>query len=403
MGKKSGIITSRRGVLKGAAATAGLAAAAGFVPTRFAIGQTAPLKIGFMLPYSGTYAQLGQAITEAFKLYVDEQGGALGGRQVEYVQLDSEADPSKAPENMNRLVSRDQVDFVVGPVHSGVAMGMAKVARDTDAMLVIPNAGVGAATGPLCAPNIFRASFSNWQPAYPMGSVAAEKGHKTAVTLSWKYGAGDESTGGFKEGFTKAGGEVIEEMFLPFPDVEFQSPLTRIASLGPDCVYVFFAGGGAIKFVKDYHAAGLRNSIPLYGPGFLTDGTLEAQGEAAEGLETTLHYGDGLDLPKNLAFREAFSKVSELEPDVYAVQGYDSAQLIDAGLKAVEGDTDARDEMVEAMETTEIDSPRGKFTLSKAHNPIQDIYLREVRDGKNMVVGVAAKALEDPARGCQLA
>lgn len=395
--------TSRRGVLKGAAATAGLAAAAGFVPARFAIGQTTPVKIGLMLPYSGTYAQLGQAITEAFKLYVDEQGGTLGGRPVEYVVLDSEADPSKAPENTNKLVSRDRVDFVVGPVHSGVAMGMVKVARDTNAMLVIPNAGVGAATGPLCAPNIFRASFSNWQPAYPMGSVVADQGHKRAVTLSWKYGAGEESTGGFKEGFTQAGGEVIEEMFLPFPDVEFQPLLTRIASLQPDAVYVFFAGGGAVKFVKDYAAAGLRDSIPLYGAGFLTDGTLDAQGAAADGLETTLHYGDGLDLPRNTAFREAFARASDLEPDVYAVQGYDTAQLIGAGLAKVQGDTGARDELVAAMETAEIDSPRGKFTLSKAHNPIQDIYLRKVQDGKNMVVGIAAKALEDPARGCQLA
>ena len=57
--------------------------------------------------------------------------------------------------------------------------------------------------------------------------------------------------------------------------------------------FAFFAGGGAVKFVKDYAAAGLNKSIPLYGAGFLTDGTLEAQGADADGLLTTLHYGDG--------------------------------------------------------------------------------------------------------------
>ena len=72
-------------------------------------------------------------------------------------------------------------------------------------------------------------------------------------------------------------------MSLPFPQVEFQSYLTEIAALKPDVVYVFFAGGGAVKFVKDYAAAGLNKTIPLVGPGFLTDGTLEAQGDRRRG------------------------------------------------------------------------------------------------------------------------
>jgi branched-chain amino acid transport system substrate-binding protein len=58
--------------------------------------------------------------------------------------------------------------------------------------------------------------------------------------------------------------------------VEFQALLTEIASIKPDAVVAFFAGGGAVKFVKDYQAAGLKGKIPLYGSGFLTDGTLEA-------------------------------------------------------------------------------------------------------------------------------
>ena len=101
---------------------------------------------------------------------------------------------------------------------------------------------------------------------------------------------------------------------------------------------MFFAGGGAVKFVKDYAAAGLNKTIPLVGPGFLTDGTLEAQGESAQGLLTTLHYGDGLNNPEEQAFRAAYMKAYKIEPDVYAVQGYDAAQLLIAGANAVKGD-----------------------------------------------------------------
>jgi branched-chain amino acid transport system substrate-binding protein len=394
--------TSRRTLLAGAAATAGVAAASSLMPARFAIGQQARLKLGLMLPYTGTYAALGKNIDEALRLAINEAGGKLGGRDVDYVVVDDESEPAKGAENANKLVSRDKVDVLIGTVHSGVAMAMVKVAGDNDTLLIIPNAGADVATGGACAPNIFRTSFSNWQPGFGMGKVAASRGLKRAVAVSWDYAAGHESINGFKEAFTAGGGKIEQELLLPFPQVEFQAILTQIAAIKPELVYSFFAGGGAVKFVKDYAAAGLKSSVPLVGAGFLTDGTLEAQGEAAQGLETALHYADGLDIPKDKTFRAAFKKATSREADVYAVQGYDTGQLLVAGFAAVKGDVKARKELVAAMEKTEIDSPRGKFTLSKAHNPVQDIYLRKVQGLANNYVSVAVKALADPARGCKM-
>jgi len=363
----------------------------------------AAVKVGFMLPYSGTYAKLGEAIENGFKLYVQEQGGKLAGQEIEYYKVDDESNPSKGPENANRLIKRDGVDILVGTVHSGVAMALAKAANDSDTTLIIPNAGADAITGPLCSKNVFRSSFSNWQPGYGMGVVAAEEGYKTAVTISWNYAAGKESTDGFKESFEKGGGKVVKHLTLPFPNVEFQPLLTEIASIKPDAVYTFFAGGGAVKFVQDYAAAGLKDSIPLLGAGFLTDGTLEAQGESAQGLQTTLHYADGLDTPRDNKFREDYIKnFPQLPPDVYAVQGYDAAQMLDAGLKAVNGDVSKKDAMRDAIRSAKIDSPRGEFTLSKAGNPVQDMYLRKVEGDKNQFVKIAVEKLADPARGCKL-
>jgi len=85
----------------------------------------AKLKVGLMLPYTGTFASLGNAIENGFRLYVTEQGGKLSGREVEFVKVDDESDPSKATDNVNKLVKRDNVDVLVGTVHSGVAMAMA--------------------------------------------------------------------------------------------------------------------------------------------------------------------------------------------------------------------------------------------------------------------------------------
>ena len=381
------------------AAIAALAAGA------FALGahaQAPKLKVGLMLPYSGTYAALGAAIENGFKLYVAEQGGKVGGREIEYFKVDDESDPAKATDNANKLVKRDNVDVIIGTVHSGVAMAMAKVAKDNDTLLIIPNAGAVAVTGPMCAQSIFRSSFSNWQPGYAMGEVAAKKGLKKAVTITWKYAAGDESVGGFKEAFEKGGGQVVKDLSLPFPNVEFQPLLTEIASIKPDVVYTFFAGGGAVKFVKDYAAAGLKKSIPLYGAGFITDGTLEAQGADADGLLTTLHYGDGLDNPKDKVFRAAYDKAYKMQPDVYAVQGYDAAQMLAIGLNAAKGDVSRKAEIAKAITAATIDSPRGPFTIGASHNPVQDMYLRQVVGKENKVIGIATKALADPGRGCKM-
>ncbi|SEB22913.1 ABC transporter substrate-binding protein [Variovorax sp. YR216] len=364
--------------------------------------QTGKLKVGLMLPFSGTYAALGVAIENGFKLQVEEKGGKLAGREIEYVKVDDESDPAKATDNVNKLIKRDNVDVIIGTVHSGVAMAMAKAAKESGTMLIVPNAGADAVTGPMCAQNIFRSSFSNWQPAYAMGEVAGKQGKKKAMTITWKYAAGDESVAGFKEGFEKAGGKVDKQLTVPFPNVEFQALLTEIAAAKPDVVYAFFAGGGAVKFVKDYAAAGLNKTIPLVGPGFLTDGTLEAQGDSAQGMQTTLHYADGLNTPRDTAFRTAYAKSFKLQPDVYAVQGYDAAQILGIGLAAVKGDISKKAEFAAAVEKAKIDSPRGTFTMNKAHNPVQDIYLRKVEGNENKLVNIAVKNLADPARGCKL-
>ena len=363
---------------------------------------SAPLKVGLMLPATGTFAALGDAIEKGFKLLVQEQGGKLSGREVQYFKVDDESDPAKATDNVNKLIKRDSVDVLIGTVHSGVALAMARAARDSNTLLIVPNAGAGDITGAQCAPNIFRSSFSNWQPGYAAGVVAAGKGYKRAMTITWNYAAGNETVKGFGEAFEGGGGKVMKELSLPFPGVEFQALLTEIASQKPDVVFAFFAGGGAVKFVKDYDAAGLKKTIPLVASGFLTDGTLEAQGASAQGILSTLHYADNLDTPRNNAFRKSYALTYKANADVYAVQGYDAAQMLAAGLAAVKGDFKQRDALQAAIAKAVVDSPRGKFSLNAAHNPVQDIYLREAKGPNNESRGIAVKALADPGRGCKL-
>jgi branched-chain amino acid transport system substrate-binding protein len=385
---------SRRAILAGAATAT--------VLQRPAIAQPAPLKVGMMLPFSGTYAALGENIAASFELLVAENGGKLAGRPITLIRLDDESDPSKAPANVNRLIERENVDVLLGTVHSGVVMALVQAAREKEIPLFIPNAGNVAATRDLCSVSVFRSSFSNWQPAYGMGRVLAARGVKKAAWVTWDYAAGRESGEGFRDGLRAGGAEMTHLLTVPFPETNFQPILVQIGGLGVEAVGSFFAGGGAVQFVKDYAASGLRDKIPLCGSGFLTEGVLKPQGAAAEGIQTALHYGDGLDNPMNTAFRAVFKAKTGRDADVYAVQGYDAGQMLAAGLLATKGDAAAAKALAAGILAARIDSPRGAFTLSASHNPVQTIWLREARNGQNIVIGAAVEALADPGTGCKL-
>src|SRR4029077_5229441 len=346
-------IISRRTFLK----TSTAAAAASAIPTHWAIAQAKPVKVGLMLPYSGTFAQLGENITYAIEMYIAAKGGKLGGREIQGVKLDDEPKPELGLQNADRLIKRDNVDVLIGTVHSGVQMAIHKAVTESGTLCIVPNAGAVAVTRNLCAKNVFRTSFSNWQPAYGMGVAVGKRGIKKAVWVTWDYAAGAESGEGFKQGLEANGGQVVQTLTLKFPESNFQPLLAQIPGLGVDAVGSFFAGGGAINFVKGSEQAG--HKVPLEGSGFLTEGVIGPQGAAAEGIETALHYGDGLENPRNTSFRAAFKSRAGRDADVYAVQGYDAAQLLGIGLEAVKGNLDNEAALHKAMREARIDSPRG--------------------------------------------
>ena len=395
---------TRRAVLASSAAAAALS----LLPQRSRATSKAKLKIGMLLPFSGTYAGLGASISDGMKLAAREHQDRLGGREIEWVSSDAESDPTKARAKTQKLVSVDKVDILTGPVHSGVCIEMLAVVRETGTLTMVTNAGMQEATGALCAPHLFRTSFSNWQTSYPCGRVMLRDGHRKVALLYWDYIFGVESMRAFKESFQDGGGTIVNEIAVPFPSEDFAPYLSRLdvsrpEANRPDAVFVFFAGRGAAKFIEAYAAAGLREKMPLYGSGFLTEGVRYVQGSAAEGIKTTLHYADALDNYVNQRFRANFKKVYGREADVYAVAGYDTVNLLSQALDKVEGDTGARREIISALEGIRLLSPRGPFRFSAAHNPIQNVYLRQIVGGRELFLGVAQQDAEDPAVGCKMA
>ena len=172
------------------------------------------LKIGLMLPYSGTYALLGKSIEDGFKLAIKKYKRETSNVKFQFYSLDDESNPAKSTDNTIRLIKKSKVDILIGTVHSGVLMGMIKIVKDSDTLLIIPNAGANIATRKLCDKNIFRTSFSNWQTTQALGKVMVDNGHKKAVFITWKYSAGKKAMESFKEGFEKNGGRVLKTLYV---------------------------------------------------------------------------------------------------------------------------------------------------------------------------------------------
>ncbi|GAA4730787.1 ABC transporter substrate-binding protein [Phytohabitans rumicis] len=356
---------------------------------------TGDVKIGLLVPLSGVYAPLGQDMRNGFQLYLDQHGGKLGGRTVKLVTADEGEGPQTGVPAAQKLVTQDQVAAVVGIVNSAVALGVRNLFDESKVPLVIANAGADAITGAQKSDYVWRTSFSNGKVSAALGAaVAQEVAGGKVYLIAADYAAGKEMVAGFKSTFQAAGGTVAGEKYTPFGKTQdFQPYLSEILASGAKAVYSFYAGAEAVSFVQQYQQFGLARKIPLYGTGFLTEGgVLKAQGQAAVGVKTSLHYSTELDTPRNKEFVDAYQKALTAPPTVYAVQAYDAAAVLDKALtKAAGGDGAA---VVKAFgEIGPVDSPRGQWSFDASHDPQQPYYLREVRAGGGAMVNAVVREL----------
>jgi branched-chain amino acid transport system substrate-binding protein len=351
--------------------------------------------IGLLVPKSGVYAPLGTDMENGFNLYLKEKGNKLGGKKITVKLVDEGGGPETGVPAGQALAQDESVSAVVGVVNSAIALGLKDSFEEAKKPLIIANAGADAITGAQSSEFVWRTSFTNSETAAALGKHVAETIDGSVYLMAADYAAGKEALGGFEKTFTAAGGKVAGKQFTPFgKTTNFQPYLAAARNSGAKAVFVFYAGAEAVAFVKQYSELGLAKTTPLFGSGFLTEGSvLKAQGAAATGIQTSLHYSSEIDTPKNAAFVDAYTKAYGSAPTVYSVQAYDAAGALD---KALTKGTSGEQIVTGLKAAGEIDSPRGKFSFSDTHGPVQAYYLRKVADKNgtlvNTVVGeLAAK------------
>jgi branched-chain amino acid transport system substrate-binding protein len=355
-------------------------------------GPTGPeFKVGVVLPYSGVYAELGTSITNGMRMYFDSVGNQAGNRKITMVTADEQVALADAVAATKKVVEQDSADMVAGYVSSPNAAGNRDYLHSQKIPTLIANAGVNSLSRAAKSPFIYRTSFSNWQPAHPVGTYVAEKLGKKRIQLVYaKYGAGLESVASFKETFTASGGTIIgPDVATPFPNNGDQTPFVQAIQTGKiDGIYSFMSGTDAVTFLKKAAELGTLSKLGLVsGAGFFLEQDVLAaiQDAAPTGAITGLHWALTLTNSENQDFVTRYSqKFSGRQADVFAVQGYDTAHVIVEALKAVGGKTDNKEAFMKAIADVSFKSPRGDFKFDpNTNNVVQTIYIRKtVKDSK---------------------
>ncbi len=411
-------LTRRRflAVSSAAAALAACAPAATPSPSGASVAPTAtpgpPLKIGMLLPFTKVYAELGNSMQRATKLYLKQKGEALANRPVTVTYEDEANDPVVGAQKTQKFIDSDRVDLMMGIVATPIAYAVRNAIDAAKLIFIETNAGGNALTRTTtdCKPSckskyIFRSSFSSYQISYPIGEYfATQKGVKEVFTFVADYGFGNESAADFTSGFTKGGGKITGSLKAPLGSADFLPFVTQLKGQQTKDIYSFFSGTDAINYIKAWTQLGMTASgYKMNGAGFLTEqDVLKEVGDQANGATTSLFWAVTLDNAENKAFVDAYQKEYSLLPDVFAVQAWDGMQAVDLALEAVKGDTSNKDAFIAALENVKFKSPRGDFEFDKeTHNPIQDIYIREVKvqsgQAVNTIVGKVAR-VTDPGK-----
>lgn len=353
------------------------------------------LKIGFILSDSGTFAPLSENIKNGFKLYLEQNDNKLGGREVELIFEDDEANPQVALRKYKNLVGSEKVNFLVGPISSSVVYALRDEVEKDKTILIDANAAGNDLAWDQRSDYVIRTSFSNWQNGSSAGPYIANNIGKTAVVIAPDYPAGQEVASAFKESFEAAGGKVVKEIYPELGTNDFATYLTDASQINPDVVYAFFTGSDGIRFVQQYSDFGLKGKIPLTGPMEFGDLLiLEPAGDSAEGIVSGIIYSPWIDNESNKQFVEAYQQMYDKLPNTFSVQGYDSALIIDQAIKEA-GSVDT-EELVKVLKGISFDSPRGPITIDpKTNNPIQNFYIVENVKKDNQVVPEVIETIEN--------
>ena len=364
---------SRRTVL--ASTAAGAAAAL----TRFsapAVAQSEPFKLGLLTVKTGPLAQGGIQMEQGVLTYLKEKNYTMGGRKVDFISADTGGNPAGTKTKAQELVERDKVDVILGPLAAFELYAISDYIKEQK-MPTLSLAAADNLTQRQPNPFLLRASATSSQAMQPMGHYAAtELKLKRIVCISEDFAFGYEQMGGFQAAFQKDGGCVVSKLWPPLVTPDYTPYIAQIADC--DGVCQGFAGSNPLRFMKQYASAGLKYPV-VTGETGGDDALLHSYGEEAIGLVGCCPYTIDLATDGNQRFIDGMLKNYNTVPGQYAALLYVNCQVVDAALKALNGDANDKDKMMTALRAVSLtDTPRGPLKFDHLGNVVGTFYIRRI-------------------------
>ncbi len=332
---------------------------------------------------------------QGLNVYLEEHDHTIAGRPVELIVADTGGSPAVAKTKAQELVELHGVDAIIGPQAAYEVLAIS----DYIAEVGIPTLAIAAAediTQRRQNGYFIRASATSAQAAHPMGHYAAvDRGFRRAATIADDIAYGQEMVAGFQQVFEENGGQVVLKLWPPLNVAEYSAYIAQIRDV--DVVYMAFAGGNGLRFMRQYEEFGLQGAIPLLGGMTSADESLlHNMTTEALGVVVSSFYSAALDTPTNRSFVERMRSTYGVDPGLYAVTAYLEAMVLAAGIEQLDGRTDDKAALMEAMRALTLeDSPRGIVRLDDYGNAIGNIYILEVQQRDGRLMNVPIKTYEN--------
>ncbi len=346
------------------------------------------VKVGLIMPFSGSYAQWGAETKGGVRVYQELHGKSVNGNDIEILFRDEGGiDPARSKQLATELILRDHIQFLTGFVFSPDALSVADIITQAKMPTIITNAATGFIVRK--SPYFVRVSFTLQQESAPLGTWAAKAGIKTVDSVIADYISGKDSNEGFERAYVAGGGKVLQTIKYPTTVADITPYYERVLQDKPQAVQVFGTGGtNSVMMIRTWAARLHPAGIGFIGATQVQESDLPSIGDAAIGLVSTTHYPEHNDSPINKDLRAQWFKDygadTTLVPDIATCAVYDAMALIYRAV-AKFGPGVTGDQAIGLYKGLTIPSPRGSLTIDpKTRDVIQNIYVQKVekKDGK---------------------
>ena len=340
------------------------------------------LRIGFLAPTTGIFAQIGKDMVDGFQMYLDQNGNKLGGADVKFIVEDEQGKPDTAVTKAKKLVLQDKVHFFMGGLLASTGYALAPVSTAEKVMYISSVSSADDLTQRDLPkyPFFIRTSWSSSQPSHPFGQWACEQGYKKVAAIGADYAFGYEVVGGFQRAFEACGGQVIQKAWVPLSAKDF-GPYIPTLKRDADKIFSLMVGPGALQFPKQMRGVGYTQT--MIGGGVSYDEfVLPAMGDEVIGHVSPLQYSAALDTPKNATFVKAYRSKYGKVPSYYSETNYTTAQMIDEVIKRNGGKYPGAEPFIAQLSSMKFDTIRGPVGFDDMRNPVQNIYIKKVEKTK---------------------